>query len=61
LRRPTEAAGYKQEVFVEIVGINRTYISDIERGGSKPTVEVAYRVAKAFGVNAGALRLTNPG
>ena len=61
LRRLREAAGYTQEVFADVAGIHRTYVSDIERGARNPTVEVVDRIAAALKVQPGALLDEAPG
>lgn len=55
LRRLREKAGYTQEVFADVAGIHRTYISDIERGQRNPTIIVVDRIAVALNVAPGDL------
>lgn len=55
LRRLREEKGWSQEDYADRAGIHRTYVSDIERGRRNPTITVVERLAKPFGVKAGAL------
>ena len=55
LRRLREEQGWSQEDYADRAGIHRTYVSDIERGRRNPTITVVERLAKPFGVKAGAL------
>ena len=42
--------GYTQEVFSEKVGISLTWLSYIEIGYHKPSLDVIYKMAKVLGV-----------
>lgn len=42
--------GLSQEKLAELSGLDRTYISGIERGVRNPTLSTAERVAQALGV-----------
>ena len=55
LRKQREALGLSQEAFADLVGIHRTYVSDLERGKRNPTISVVEKVAKALGSSLGAL------
>lgn len=44
------ALGVSQEAFADQVGLDRTYISGIERGLRNPTLLVLLRLARALGV-----------
>jgi transcriptional regulator with XRE-family HTH domain len=55
LRRLRQAQGLSQEVFADVAGIHRTYISDLERGARNPTISVIDKLAQAFGVSVGEL------
>ena len=46
---------WSQETLAEEAGLHRTYISGIERGVRNPTLTVLEKVAKALGVEIGAL------
>lgn len=46
-----QTKGLSQEEFADRVGIDRTYISGVERGVRNPTVQVLHRVARALGVS----------
>lgn len=52
VRRLREARGLSQEGFRFESGLDRTYISGIERGVRNPTILVVERIAKALGVPA---------
>lgn len=47
--------GLSQEEFADIAGVHRTYMSGIERGVRAPTIIVVDRLARALGVEPGAL------
>ena len=55
VRRLREEKGWSQEDYADRAGIHRTYVSDIERGRRNPTITVVEKLAKPFGVRAGAL------
>lgn len=47
--------GYSQEVFADLVGYDRTYISGIERGNRNPSIDAIEAIAKALRVRVSAL------
>ncbi|MBN8236417.1 helix-turn-helix transcriptional regulator [Halobacillus kuroshimensis] len=47
--------GLSQEEFAFQVGIDRTYVSFIERGVRSPRIPVIYRIAYVLGVSPGEL------
>ncbi len=49
LRRLRVARGISQEALAVDAGVDRTYVSGIERGSFNPTVEVLERLATALG------------
>lgn len=51
LKRLRKATGLSQEKFALEHGIDRTYISAIERGRRNPTITVVKRLATALGVD----------
>jgi transcriptional regulator with XRE-family HTH domain len=55
VRRLREEKGWSQEKFAFESNIHRTYISDIERAGRNPTIEIVERIAISFGTTASAL------
>jgi transcriptional regulator with XRE-family HTH domain len=55
IRRLREEQGWSQEDYADRAGIHRTYVSDIERGRRNPTITVVEKLARPFGVKAGAL------
>jgi transcriptional regulator with XRE-family HTH domain len=50
VKRLREAQDASQEEIAFRAGLNRAYLSDVERGERNPTVRVAGRIAKALGV-----------
>jgi len=50
LRRHRETATLSQEKLAELAEIDRTYVSDIERGNRNPGIKNLARLAKALGV-----------
>jgi len=50
-----EKRGTSQEKLAELAGVDRTYVSMIERGKRHPTLEVAKRIADALEVKLSAL------
>lgn len=50
LRRLRQRKGLSQERFGFESGLDRTYVSGIERGARNPTILVIERIAKALGV-----------
>lgn len=50
-----KARGWSQEVLADEAGLDRTYISGIERQVKNPTVTVIERIAKALDCKLGAL------
>lgn len=55
LKRLREEQGFSQEVFADLCGLHRTYISGIERGVRNPTVVILEKLAKALKVTIGDL------
>ena len=51
LRERREAASLSQEGLAYESGIHRTYVSLIERGGRRPTLDIVFRLAKALNVS----------
>ena len=51
VRRLRVAARLSQEALAVDAGIDRTYVSRVERGLENPTVAVLQRVAKALGAD----------
>ncbi|MBS1203355.1 MAG: family transcriptional regulator [Proteobacteria bacterium] len=52
-------AGLSQESFAEKCGLDRTYISGIERGTRNPTLEVLYALATALHIELTSLFIFN--
>jgi transcriptional regulator with XRE-family HTH domain len=48
VRRRREAAGLSQEALAEEAGLQRTYISLLERGRRMPSIEVVRKLAAAL-------------
>lgn len=55
MREHRSALGLSQEAFAEVVGLHRTYISDIERGTRNPTITVVDQIAMALKISPGEL------
>jgi transcriptional regulator with XRE-family HTH domain len=53
LRRVREAKGWSQEGLAAQAGVNRTYVSGIERAVRNPTTTNVKRLADALGVSVG--------
>ena len=52
VRQARQAAGLSQEALADRAGIDRTYVSGVERGVRNPTVTIVARLAEAMGVPA---------
>jgi len=52
LKKHRKEAGISQEKLAEICELERTYISFLERGLRKPSLNMTFRFAEAFGVKA---------
>jgi transcriptional regulator with XRE-family HTH domain len=52
LRKAREKAGLSQETVAFDSGLDRSHLSDIERGVHMPTVETFLKICKAIGVKA---------
>lgn len=50
LRRARVAAGLTQEKLAENAGVDRTYVSLLERDKQSPSVEMLFRVCRALGI-----------
>lgn len=50
MRRHRLAKGLSQEEFADLCGLDRTYVSGIERGLRNPTVVVLERIAAVLGI-----------
>lgn len=55
IRQRREARHLTQETLAELAGLDRTYISDIERGSRNPGIKNVVRLARALGVSAAKL------
>lgn len=51
LRRLRAARGWSQDDLAEASGLDRTYVSGIERGRRNPTLRVIERIALGLGVD----------
>jgi len=51
VRKRREARHFTQEVLAERAELDRTYISDIERGTRNPGVKNVARLARALGIS----------
>jgi transcriptional regulator with XRE-family HTH domain len=52
LRKAREAAGLTQEELSSKARVDRSYISQLERGLKSPTLDMLLRLCKALGVSA---------
>lgn len=50
IRTLRRKSGLSQEAFADEIGIDRTYMSGIERGARNPTLTMICRIAKALGL-----------
>jgi transcriptional regulator with XRE-family HTH domain len=50
LRRLRHAKGISQEVLAHEAGVNRTYMSKLEKGASYPGLEIIAKLATVLGV-----------
>lgn len=50
VRQHREARGLTQEQLAEKADLDRTYISDIERGSRNPGIKNVIRIARALGI-----------
>ncbi len=50
VRKHRETKGISQEKLSELADLDRTYISDIERGNRNPGIKNVARLAKALGI-----------
>jgi transcriptional regulator with XRE-family HTH domain len=57
IRRLRKARGLSQEAFADRVGLDRTYVSAIERGRRNPTLRIIQCLAGGLGVPVSALFL----
>jgi len=55
VRRLRRAKDISQDAFADMVGVHRTYVSDIERVKRNPSITVVAQFAKALGVTPGSL------
>lgn len=60
VRRLRRAKGWTLEELAATSGVSRSMLSQIERGEANPTLAVAFRVARAFGVSLDDLVTTPP-
>lgn len=55
MKRLRKERGWSQEALADEAGLDRTYISGIERKVKNPTITVVERLARALGCSLGAL------
>ena len=55
LRRVRKGKNLSQIELANLAGLDRTYISLMERGLRKPSIDVLFRLAKALGVSASSI------
>lgn len=55
LKRHRLRLALSQEEFADLVGLHRTYVSDLERGTRNPTISIIEQVATVLRVQTGSL------
>ena len=50
IRTLRQERGLSQELFADIAGVHRTYVSQLERGIKSPTMAVFNKIAGALGI-----------
>lgn len=55
LKQKRKTAGLSQEKLAEICSLERTYISFLERGERKPSLNITFKIAEAFDLKASKL------
>ena len=55
LRNARTAAGLTQEALAHAAGVDRSYLSQLERDLKSPTLDMLFRVCDALGISAAAL------
>ena len=55
LRKAREEAGMTQEALAHAAGVDRSYLSELERDLKSPTVEFLLNLCAAMGTSAGSL------
>lgn len=55
LQKARKNSGVSQEELAELVGVNRTYISLVEKGHRNPSLRFLYRATKALKVSSSTL------
>jgi transcriptional regulator with XRE-family HTH domain len=55
MKRLRKDRGWSQEALADECGLDRTYVSGLERQVKNPTIAVVQRVAEALGTTMGAL------
>lgn len=52
IRLARAAKGLSQEDLADLTGLDRTYISGVERGVRNPTIKVLQKISEGLGVSA---------
>lgn len=55
IRDLRSAAGFSQEKFAAAVGLHRTFMGNLERGRTNPSLETLERIARVLGLSVAAL------
>ena len=50
IQRARDAQGVSQEELAHVAGVDRAYLSSIERGGQNPGVMLIFSIANALGI-----------
>lgn len=51
LRRCRQERGLSQEAFAELVGLHRTYVSQLERGLKSPSLRTIFRITTVLNIS----------
>lgn len=55
LRQTREEKKLSQEAFASIVGLHRTYVSQLERGVKSPSLRTLYKISQGLNIKLSAL------
>ena len=52
IRKLRQERGVSQEIFADMAGVHRTYVSQLERGIKSPTIAILSKIADALEIKA---------
>ncbi len=55
LKQKRKELGFSQEKLAELCSLERTYISFLERGERKPSLNITFKIAEGLGMSASEL------